>query len=52
MAKIHNRDEKNVRSNTPFSPHDMSELEVQEVADCLRSGWITTGTRTKKLEKN
>lgn len=34
-----------------FSPPDMSELEVNEVADCLRSGWITTGPRTKKLEK-
>lgn len=30
----------------------MSELEINEVADCLRSGWITTGPRTKKLEKN
>lgn len=29
----------------------MSELEINEVADCLRSGWITTGPRTKKLEK-
>ena len=34
-----------------FSPPDMSELEINEVADCLRSGWITTGPRTKKLEK-
>lgn len=37
--------------NIPFSPPDMSELEVQEVAEALRSGWITTGPRTKKLEK-
>lgn len=29
--------------NIPFSPPDMSELEIQEVADTLRSGWITTG---------
>lgn len=35
-----------------FSPPDMSELEISEVADALRSGWITTGPRTKKLEKN
>lgn len=34
-----------------FSPPDMSELEINEVADCMRSGWITTGPRTKKLEK-
>ena len=39
------------RKNIQFSPPDMSELEINEVADCLRSGWITTGPRTKKLEK-
>lgn len=38
--------------NIPFSPPDISELEVQEVAQALRSGWITTGPRTKQLEKN
>lgn len=37
--------------NIPFSPPDMSELEIQEVADTLRSGWITTGPRTKELER-
>ena len=36
----------------PFSPPDISELEITEVADALRSGWITTGPRTKQLEKN
>ena len=36
----------------PFSPPDISELEIQEVAEALRSGWITTGPRTKQLEKN
>ena len=36
----------------PFSPPDISEREIQEVAEALRSGWITTGPRTKKLEKN
>ena len=35
----------------PFSPQDISELEIQEVAEALRSGWITTGPRTKQLEK-
>ena len=34
-----------------FSPPDISELEVHEVAAALRSGWITTGPRTKQLEK-
>ena len=34
-----------------FSPPDISELEIAEVIDALRSGWITTGPRTKLLEK-
>ncbi|MBO6129731.1 MAG: DegT/DnrJ/EryC1/StrS aminotransferase family protein [Pseudobutyrivibrio sp.] len=39
------------KRNIPFSPPDISELEIQEVCDVLRSGWITTGPRTKELEK-
>lgn len=35
----------------PFSPPDISESEIQEVVAALRSGWITTGPRTKELEK-
>lgn len=35
----------------PFSPPDMSELEVNEVAQAILSGWITTGPRTKDFEK-
>ena len=34
-----------------FSPPDISELEINEVSEALRSGWITTGPRTKQLEK-
>lgn len=34
-----------------FSPPDMSQLEVNEVAEAIRSGWITTGPRTKEFEK-
>ncbi|MBE6757183.1 MAG: DegT/DnrJ/EryC1/StrS family aminotransferase [Ruminococcaceae bacterium] len=34
-----------------FSPPDVSEAEIQEVADALRSGWITTGPKTKELER-
>ena len=34
----------------PFSPPDITEAEISEVANALRSGWITTGPRTKKLE--
>lgn len=33
-----------------FSPPDITNQEVEEVADALRSGWITTGPRTKKFE--
>lgn len=36
----------------PFSPPDISDLEINEVVEALRSGWITTGPRTKLLEKN
>lgn len=34
-----------------FSPPDISEMEIEEVCAALRSSWITTGPRTKKLEK-
>ena len=41
-----------VKRNIGFSPPDITELEIEEVAQALRSGWITTGPRTKQLEKN
>ena len=34
-----------------FSPPDISDLEIAEVCEALKSGWITTGPRTKELEK-
>ena len=37
--------------NVPFSPPDMTEAEITEVANALRSGWITTGPRTKEFER-
>ena len=37
--------------NIPFSPPDMTEAEAKEVREAILSGWITTGPRTKKLEK-
>lgn len=37
--------------NIPFSPPDITEEEILEVSDTLRSGWITTGPKTKKLEQ-
>ena len=35
----------------PFSPPDITELEINEVGEALRSGWITTGPRVKLLER-
>ena len=37
--------------NIPFSPPDISQAEIDEVVEALKSGWITTGPKTKKLEK-
>ena len=39
------------RFDIPFSPPDMTEAEVNEVHDAILSGWITTGKRTKELER-
>lgn len=36
--------------NVSFSPPDMSEAEIEQVADAMRSGWITTGPKTKEFE--
>lgn len=37
--------------NIPFSPPDIRDEDINEVCEALRSGWITTGPRTKELEK-
>jgi dTDP-4-amino-4,6-dideoxygalactose transaminase len=37
--------------NISFSPPDMSDMEIQEVADTIKSDWITTGPKTKELER-
>lgn len=37
--------------NIPFSPPDITEAEINEVCQALRSGWITTGPRTKEFER-
>ena len=39
------------KMNIPFSPPDMTDEEIAEVADTLKSGWITTGPKTKQFEK-
>lgn len=41
---------KSDKMNIAFSPPDISEEEIEEVTDTLRSGWITTGPKVKKLE--
>ncbi|HHL0971714.1 TPA: DegT/DnrJ/EryC1/StrS family aminotransferase [Bacillus cereus] len=42
-----NREERNI----PFSPPDITAGEIEEVVKAMKSGWITTGPRTKELEK-
>lgn len=37
--------------NIPFSPPDISDEEIEAVSEVLKSGWITTGPKTKELEK-
>ena len=36
----------------PFSPPDITENEITAVVETLRSGWITTGPRTKEFERS
>ena len=35
----------------PFSPPDITDLEINNVVEVLKSGWITTGPKTKLFEK-
>jgi dTDP-4-amino-4,6-dideoxygalactose transaminase len=37
--------------NIPFSPPDITEEEIEAVAEVMRSGWITTGPKTKQMER-
>lgn len=39
------------KMNIPFSPPDIGEKEIEQVIDTLKSGWITTGPKTKQFEK-
>ena len=36
--------------NIPFSPPDITDAEIREVVKAMKSGWITTGPRTKEFE--
>lgn len=40
-----------MKRTIPFSPPDLTEQEINEVAEAMKSGWITTGPRTKLLER-
>lgn len=42
---------KDKKMKIPFSPPDMTELEVKGAADAIISGWITTGPKTKEFER-
>ncbi len=46
-----NGNEKPAKRNIPFSPPDITQAEIDEVVDALKSGWITTGPKTKELER-
>lgn len=37
--------------NIPFSPPDITDAEIEEVVKAMKSGWITTGPRTKEFER-
>lgn len=44
---MNNKEKKNI----PFSPPDITDAEIEEVIKAMKSGWITTGPRTKEFEK-
>jgi len=37
--------------NIPFSPPDITQTEIDAVVEVLKSGWITTGPKTKAFRK-
>ncbi len=39
------------KMNIPFSPPDITQAEIDQVVEALQSGWITTGPKTKELER-
>ena len=49
MLRVEEPEEK--KRAIPFSPPDISDSEIEEVIEVLKSGWITTGPRTKELER-
>lgn len=51
MTNVKNFSSRIAKRVIPFSPPDISDLEINEVIETMKSGWITTGWRTKELEK-
>ena len=39
-----------MNKHIPFSPPDITDVEIENVIDVLKSGWITTGPKTKEFE--
>lgn len=40
-----------IKTNIPFSPPDITDVEINNVVEVLKSGWITTGPKTKEFER-
>ncbi|MCI6156674.1 DegT/DnrJ/EryC1/StrS family aminotransferase [Peptoniphilaceae bacterium SGI.137] len=51
MTKNNTENPKKEMRSIPFSPPDIREEDIEMVVEALRSGWITTGPRTKEFEK-
>ena len=52
IRDLYNYREKGITvRNISFSPPDMTELEVDGASEAIRSGWITTGPKTKEFER-
>ena len=51
MNERNDMNNESIKRSIPFSPPDISESEIAEVCEALKSGWITTGPRTKLLER-
>ena len=51
MTNVKNFSSRIAKRVIPFSPPDISDLDINEVIETMKSGWITTGWRTKELEK-
>ena len=51
MFKGRCRKNMSIKMNIPFSPPDIGEEEIKQVIEALKSGWITTGPKTKQFER-